>query len=51
MKITKKITETNEKFKPGLLRLIDSVFNKKKIILPRLEDMLIMYKMLNKFKY
>ena len=51
MKITKKINETNEKFKPGLLRLIDSVFNKKKIILPRLEDTLIMYKMLNKFKY
>jgi predicted dehydrogenase len=51
MKTMKKIKETNEKFKPGLLRLMDSILNKKKKILPRLEDMLIMYKMLNKFKY
>jgi hypothetical protein len=51
VKVIKKISETNEKFKPGLLRLMDSILNKQKKILPRLEDMLTMYKMLNKFKY
>ena len=51
VKVMKKINETNEKFKPGLLRLMDSILKKQKKILPRLEDMLIMYKMLNKFKY